>query len=139
MRVINIELKNNQVSYNGIERRVLDLVKEFNLLEQVIFSSFNHYSLNKINKLESKAQRGILYYAKIFKPWEYAFSLNANNLHMNYFSVDCQIVKKCRENDINVNVYRANRSIEIEKMIKMGVNIIITSSLEEAIKIRNNN
>ncbi len=138
MRVINIEFKNSRVRYEGLEERALALVKKFNLLDQVIFSSFNHYSMKIIKNLESNARTGILYYAKLYQPWEYAANLGIKNLHAHYFSIDSQMVEKCRENGININVYGADKNYEIEKMIKMGLNIIITSSPEEAMRIRKN-
>ena len=138
MRVINIEFKNSKVRYEGLEKRALALVKKFNLLDQVIFSSFNHYSIKNIKKLEPNARTGILYYAKLYQPWEYAAHLGIKNLHAHYFSIDRQMVEKCQENGININVYGANKNHEIDEMIKMGINIIITSSLEEAMKIREN-
>jgi len=91
-----------------------------------------------IKNLESNARTGILYYAKLYQPWEYAGYLGIKNLHAHYFSIDSQMVENCRENNININVYGANKNHEIEKMIKMGINIIITSSLEEAMRIRDN-
>lgn len=58
--LLNIELKNSEVPYQGMEERILNLVVERNLQERVVYSSFYTHSLKKIRDLESKASVGIL-------------------------------------------------------------------------------
>ena len=43
--MVNIELKNSICFYPGMEGKILKLVKEMNMEDQLIYSSFNHYSL----------------------------------------------------------------------------------------------
>lgn len=43
--LINIELKNSVIRYEGMEEKVLEAVKRFNVEERVILSTFNHDSL----------------------------------------------------------------------------------------------
>ena len=45
---INVEIKTGVVFYPEIEARVLDLTERMGLMERVIFSSFNHYTIQKI-------------------------------------------------------------------------------------------
>ncbi len=47
--LINIELKNNIFSYKGMEKSVLNMVEEQELLNRTVFSSFNHESLYKLH------------------------------------------------------------------------------------------
>ena len=42
---VNVELKTGVIWYPQIEEKVLALTKEMGMLEQVIFSSFNHISI----------------------------------------------------------------------------------------------
>lgn len=44
--LLNIELKNGPIFYDGIEDELIRLVRVFNLVENTIISSFNHYSLS---------------------------------------------------------------------------------------------
>lgn len=57
---LNIELKNSKIMYPGMEKQVIDLVKEYGLEEQVIYSSFYAKSLERIRKLLPEAEIGIL-------------------------------------------------------------------------------
>ena len=46
----NIEMKNNHLPYEGMEEKVVALIKDYQYEERVIISSFNHYSLVYIQK-----------------------------------------------------------------------------------------
>jgi len=57
---INIELKNGVVPYEGMEEKILELVKRFGMEDYVVYSSFNSESLKKLRKLDSTVETGIL-------------------------------------------------------------------------------
>ena len=46
--LLNIELKNNEIKYEGMEEKVIALVKEFGVEDKVIYSSFNSDSTKYI-------------------------------------------------------------------------------------------
>ncbi len=58
--LINIELKNSVVRYEGMEQQVLELVKEFGLESYIIYSSFNTESVKLMKELDPNAKTGIL-------------------------------------------------------------------------------
>lgn len=58
--------------YPELEEDVLALVREFDLEERIIFSSFNHYSIMKFHLLGTNAELAFLYMEGLFKPWKYA-------------------------------------------------------------------
>lgn len=58
--LINIELKNDEIRYEGMEEKILDLVQENGIKDYVIYSSFNHESMGVIKKLDSTAKTGTL-------------------------------------------------------------------------------
>ncbi len=47
----NIELKNSVVRYEGMEEKVIGLVRRYDLVGRVVFSSFNHHSMILCKKL----------------------------------------------------------------------------------------
>ncbi|ACB84700.1 glycerophosphodiester phosphodiesterase family protein [Natranaerobius thermophilus] len=59
--IINVELKNDNIQYPGLEEKVISLIDYFNLFERVIVSSFNHNSLFKVSRLDSRVKLGLLY------------------------------------------------------------------------------
>ncbi len=58
--LINIELKNSNVRYEGMEEKILAMVKEYGLEDFVVYSSFNGESVALIKKLNPLAKTGIL-------------------------------------------------------------------------------
>ena len=59
--MVNIELKNSICFYPGMEEKILKLVKEMHMEDQLIYSSFNHYSLMQLKQLDDHVQTGILF------------------------------------------------------------------------------
>ena len=57
---INIELKNSRVSYEGMEEKILELVKKYGMEAYVVYSSFNGESLKKLKMLDNTVETGIL-------------------------------------------------------------------------------
>ena len=57
---INIELKNSIVAYEGMEEKILALVKEYGMEENVVYSSFNGESVKKLKMLDQGVRTGIL-------------------------------------------------------------------------------
>lgn len=52
---LNIELKNSEIRYEGMEQKVIDMVSEFNLEDYVVYSSFNHDSIGLVRQLKVDA------------------------------------------------------------------------------------
>ena len=46
--ITNIELKTSYFEYEGIEEKLIAMVKEFGLEDQIWYSSFNHYTVARI-------------------------------------------------------------------------------------------
>jgi predicted dehydrogenase/glycerophosphoryl diester phosphodiesterase len=58
--MINIELKNSVIRYEGMEQMVLALVAQWGLEDNIIYSSFLHASMGLIRQLKPDAQTGTL-------------------------------------------------------------------------------
>ncbi|MBD5527028.1 MAG: hypothetical protein HDR02_01265 [Lachnospiraceae bacterium] len=58
--LINIELKNSVVRYEGMEQKILELVAEYGLEPYIVYSSFNPDSIRLLKELKPDAKVGIL-------------------------------------------------------------------------------
>jgi len=58
--LINIELKNSVVRYEGMEQMILDLVAEFELDSYIVYSSFNPDSIRLLKEMKPSVKVGIL-------------------------------------------------------------------------------
>ncbi|MBW4829126.1 MAG: glycerophosphodiester phosphodiesterase [Clostridiaceae bacterium] len=123
---LNIELKNGPIFYSNIEEDVVELIKDYRLENQVLISSFNHYSLLKIKKLEPRIKTGILYIAGMVSPWKYAKSVGADAIHPLFITINSEVVKECLFNKVMVNPFTVNNKKEIMLMNELNVTGIIT-------------
>ncbi len=58
---INIELKNSNIPYEGMEEKILSLVEEYGMEDYVVYSSFNGNSVRYLKELDSSVRTGILH------------------------------------------------------------------------------
>lgn len=124
--LLNIELKNGPIFYDGIEDELIRLVRVFNLVENTIISSFNHYSLSYIKNIDKQFKTGILYIAGMIDPWEYAKKVGASYIHPLYLTINEEVVLESQNNGVKVNSFTVNTEKEIELMKSFKVDGIIT-------------
>lgn len=58
--MLNIELKNSNYPYEGMEEKIVDLVHARGLQKNVVYSTFSALSLEKLHKIDEQAELGIL-------------------------------------------------------------------------------
>ena len=133
--VLNIEIKMGFVMYPDIEEKALAKVTERGFLDRVIFSSFNHYSIAKIKKLNPHAKVAPLYAEGIFEPFNYAKTFDAYAIHPSKAVICGPIVEDCHKMDLKVNVWTVNDGELAKSFQKMGVDGIITDRPLELIKM----
>ncbi|BFH61525.1 glycerophosphodiester phosphodiesterase [Paenibacillus azoreducens] len=124
--IINIELKNGTVMYEGLEEKVIELVRAYHMSERVIISSFNHYSLSYCKKLAPEIRTGILYMEGLYEPWEYAKTLQADALHAYHRAVLPEFVAKAKSSGKAYHPFTVNDCEEMERLLQAGVDGIIT-------------
>jgi len=134
LEIINIELKNYLV-YPNFEEKVLKLVNEFEIRDKVIISSFNHYSLEKTKKIQPTIKTGALMVAKIINPADYVFKRGFDTLHMNFLTVDQEIIEKAHFMGLKICAYTVNYSESAADLLEMGVDMIITDDIEMVQKL----
>lgn len=125
--LLNIELKNGPVFYPGIEEKTLSVVARYGMRDRVIISSFNHYSLVEVKKLEPGIRTGILYMSGLYEPWNYAKTIGANAIHPFFYNIVPEIIDGCRKNGIAVNPFTVDSPEHIRTIAGAGVDGIITN------------
>ncbi|MGM0500685.1 MAG: glycerophosphodiester phosphodiesterase [Bacillota bacterium] len=135
LEVINIELK-NFLPYPQLEEKVLKSVDEFGIRDQVIVSSFNHYSLQKLKKLQPEIKTGALMAAKIINPSDYAFKRGFDALHLHFLTADQEVIDKTHFMGMQLNVYTVNFPESVKDLLAKGVDMIMTDDVEMALELR---
>ncbi|MCI0765304.1 glycerophosphodiester phosphodiesterase [Bacillus sp. TL12] len=123
---LNIELKTDVIHYPGIEERVVDLVREYHLSNQIIFSSFNHDSVSLLAELAPGIPRAILYDEPIADPIAEAKKREATGLHPNFQLLTKEFVQTAQQQGYVFRPYTINEYKDLQTMIDYGVDVIIT-------------
>ena len=135
--LINIEIKNGPFFYDDIEQKIVDCVIRHNMIDRVIVSSFDHYSIVKAKELNPSIKTGALFLARTIDSWKYVKEIGANALHPHFISVTDEMIRTCRDNNIEIHTYTANEPEHIKHLAKLGVNSIITNFPDRAKEIVN--
>ncbi len=134
---LNIELKTNVFSYEGIEQKTIDLVHRFGMEKRVIYSSFNHYSIRRVQQIDPQAQVGLLYEDGFIDVPQYAAKLGADALHPKYINLRYPgYLEDCRRLGLDINVWTINDEQMMRDMCAAGVHAIITNDPALAIRVR---
>jgi glycerophosphoryl diester phosphodiesterase len=134
--VCNIELKNNLFPYEGMEEKVIQLVRRFNLSNRIIISSFNHYSIVLSYRTAPEIETAPLFNERIYMPWVYAQSIRAQGIHPKLASVTDEIIKGAIENGVAVRPYTVNKDADMQRLYKLNCTSIITDDPVKALKIK---
>ncbi|CAM4072837.1 hypothetical protein BAMA_01650 [Bacillus manliponensis] len=123
---LNIELKTDVIRYVGLEEKVVDLVREFHFADRIVFSSFNHDSVQVLAELAPEIPRAILYDEPLAYPMKEAKEREATGLHPNFTLLTKEFVREAQKQGFVFRPYTINEYDDLRKMIDYGVDVIIT-------------
>lgn len=127
--VVNVELKTYEELYPALTEKLINLENELkNDFTEIIYSSFNHYSLQALRQCKPDAKIGLLYHLPLVDPHVYASYLKADALHAPWKILAAlpKTVSDCHEKGIAVNVWTVNEPEIIKQMKGLNVDAIIT-------------
>ena len=134
---INIELKNNLFLYHGMEKDIFKMVADFNMQDQVLYSSFNHESVTKMVDLAGGESCAILTSDIHVEPWKYIEQLGVKSYHPMINSLQQKnLIQNIRANDLKVNVWTADHPAHIYAALLLEVDAIITNEPKRAVELR---
>jgi len=123
---IVIEIKNGPNFYEGIEEKVVKLVRKKDMVDDVIVISFDHSCLKKVHKLDPGIKTGALYYANILDMKNLSKTTGAKYMCPGWHLVTADSIKEAHKNGLKVNIWTVNDAATMRKFIKMGVDCIST-------------
>lgn len=123
--ITNIELKTGVYEYPTIERRTIDLVKEFGLEDRIIFSSFNHFTVKRCEEIAPEIKRGFLTGDWIYDFGKYTKERNVQCCHPWHVSLSQAVVDEMHEAGCEINTWTVNEYEDIERLAVMGVDSLI--------------
>jgi glycerophosphoryl diester phosphodiesterase len=132
----NIELKNGIFPYEGMEAKVIQLVRKYGLSERIILSSFNHYSIVYCYRLAPEIETAPLLSEWLYMPWIYAQSIQAKAIHPKYYPIIDDLIVQSIANGVAVRPYTINKEAAMKRLFSIGCSAIITDDPVKALKIR---
>ena len=134
---VNVELKTGCFTYPGIVEKTLELTAAQSMEDRVIYSSFNHYTLVEVKKLNPSAKTGMLYGDRIIGAEKYAKeTVGVDALHPALYHLDDpEYMAKALKYGLSVHVWTADSEEDIRRMAELGVNAVITDYPERALAI----
>jgi len=133
--LINIELKTGVFDYAGIEEEIVSMVKEKGYEDRVIYSSFNHYSIMKLKKIDPKAKTAFLYQDGFMDIAEYGKKYGVDALHPWVENLRYPgFMEEAEKNGLDVNVWTVNSEKELKLCKKCNVHAVITNYPDRALE-----
>ncbi|AOH55644.1 hypothetical protein ABE28_014890 [Peribacillus muralis] len=132
----NIELKNTFFLYPGLEEKVIQLVRAYEMEGRIILSSFNHYSLVNCHQLAPELETAPLYRDGLYMPWVYAKAIGGSAIHPNIRAAPDAIIQASLSMGMPVRPYTINKAAEMKRLYGMGCSAIITDFPKVAVRVR---
>jgi len=130
---INVELKTGVVFYEGLEEKALILAKKYGMLDRIVWSSFNHYSVQKVKKLEAAADIALLCGGGILVTAEQCEKTGASALHPGIHQLRFPgLVEDCHKRGIKVRTYTVNEADEFKLARDTGADGVFTNRIDSA-------
>lgn len=134
--ITNIELKTGVFEYSGIEQKTIDMIDEFGLRKNIIFSSFNHFSMLRCRELAPDIKCGFLEESRIIDMGAYTKSHDVQCIHPFFPNLtDPAALAEMKANGREINTWTVNTEEDIRLMIKLGVDGIIGNFPDRARRI----
>lgn len=128
--ILRVELKGR-----GVEDSVVQIIKESDMVEDVVLTSFRHNAVKRAKALESRIRTGVLFVCSPINPTRLAHDAQANNLHPNVDYLDATLVRSAHQEGLGVFIWNANTEETAKEMLKLGVDGIGTDRLDIVLPI----
>lgn len=132
---INFELKTGIVIYPNIEKKIIQLIYKHNMQNNVILSSFNHYSMVECKNIDKSLKAGLLYVEGLYRPSRYCKSVGCDAIHPDFHSLTKEIIAEAKHDKILVNSYTVNDEGEMKQLISWNIDGIITNCPDKLSKL----
>lgn len=127
--LLNIEIKTQPQWHNGIERRVISLIRHHHLEDRVIISSFDPIILFRCKRIAPSIRRGLLMRQRSFfflVTWIFATLLRVYSIHPVVTHCTDRLSRLAKRRGWKVAVWTVNTEADLRRATQMGVDMIIS-------------
>ncbi|MBM5596524.1 glycerophosphodiester phosphodiesterase [Listeria seeligeri] len=130
--MLNIELKTDIFEYEGIEQKVIDLVKTYPNVK-VMYSSFNPASLVRLRQIDSEAKLALITHENLDTVLDLHKQIQLDAVHPPIKAKDNPVLKQ-----IPARYWTVNKDSDIEFFYATNAKGIMTDFPKKAVSLRNN-
>jgi glycerophosphoryl diester phosphodiesterase len=132
--VPEIKVDANRQRYDGIEEKVLALLRSRGLLARATVQAFQPETLRRVRELEANVRTMLLVgrgdverdRARPAEAVRRARELGATDLGMNHRLIDEEVMAAARDARVRVAAWTVNEEADIQRMIGLGVDMIMS-------------
>lgn len=142
--MLNIEVKKNGLSKRDpyVEKKILKLLGEYDMLPHTLISSFVPWSLKRIKELNPEVATALLYGNNIrsnvrpkipvygYDAFKTVLKVQADGLNLRKNLVAKKFLKKAKECGVHMHPFTIDHPRSMKKLIRQGVSGIITNRPE---------
>lgn len=117
--IVNVEIKTNIICYSGLEELLVASLRKNNLIDRIIISSFNPFSVLNVRRLEPALKCGFLIYrdnpagvTRLIKPLGFDF------YHPEYSLVTEEMLSECVRSSVKLNLWTVNTAEAVGELLE---------------------
>jgi glycerophosphoryl diester phosphodiesterase len=139
--LLNVEIKTEAVTpeaEGGISDKVLRLIAEREMGEQVILSSFDPEALRQARRLDSAIRTASLYDKDLHRgmgPVEVMAAVGSNGFNLSARQLSDEVLRACHGQRRPVAVYTVDDKKKMERLIAAGVDAIFTNRPDRMLEL----
>lgn len=120
---VNIEIKGA-----GVAEDLVEVIRQRNIFDQVLVSSFRYEQLLIVKDIESRIPLALLSEEYRLIPYlDLSKELGAKDFNINLLFVDQEYINTIHQADLRVNIYTVNDPLDIQRMKEYGVDGIFSN------------
>ena len=101
------------------------LIDDFGMRDKIIISSFNHYSVKRMQALAPDMVYGFLEESRLIDTPAYVAANGVQAVHPEYHMVDEEFMEQAKKHGLAVNVWTVNTEHSMRRLVDLGVDIMI--------------
>jgi len=138
-----IKIDANRQRYDGIEEKVLALVRARGLQARTTIQAFQVETIRRLRELEPKARTMLLVArgdverdrARPAEAVGCARDLGATDLGMNHRLIDADVMAAARAAGVRVSAWTVNEEADLRRMVDLGVDVVMSDRPDVAKKL----
>lgn len=131
-----VELKCEVFEYQGIEKKVVDMIKEFGLEDYCIVASCNHYAVKRVKELAPEIKCGMLCHSWILDAGTYVKNAGCQCYMPNFSQCTAENVQRIKSQGVDIMPWVVNTDFDCQHMLEVGVDAILSDDPELVTKFR---